>query len=230
MRKWIGPDQARPVQDCQSVDRSSPTFPLDRTALSPTADRDPLDWWNHCTWCRISSKSLPSWCRIRQGHWLFCTGLRSSWWLRDMTPVDMMWASPSHINHQAWWPSPSRFWSYPNIVSAQWGLGTVSGSLIPSERWVVRMAYHCSSASIPKREGSGRTDWGRTCHSNPGGSRKHYLERHKLQQSPQRRRWSLLSESWEHAFLQIPICRGLVLEVGLSLLWPIVNSCAQWVL
>ena len=48
MRKWIGPDQAHPVQDCQSVDRSSPTFPLDRTGLSPTADRDRLDWWNHC--------------------------------------------------------------------------------------------------------------------------------------------------------------------------------------
>jgi len=46
MRKWIGPDQARPVQDCQSVDRSSPTFPLDRTGLSPTTDRDRLDWWN----------------------------------------------------------------------------------------------------------------------------------------------------------------------------------------
>jgi len=47
MRKWIGPDQARPVQDYQSVDRTSPTFPLDRTGLSPTADRDRLDWWNH---------------------------------------------------------------------------------------------------------------------------------------------------------------------------------------
>jgi hypothetical protein len=47
MRKWISPDQARPVQGCQSVVRSSPTFPLDRTGLSPTADRDRLDWWNH---------------------------------------------------------------------------------------------------------------------------------------------------------------------------------------
>jgi len=35
MRKWIGPDQARPVQDSQSVVRSSPTIPLDRTGLIP---------------------------------------------------------------------------------------------------------------------------------------------------------------------------------------------------
>jgi len=48
MRKWLIPDQSRPVQDCQSVVRSSPTFPLDWTGLSPTPDRDRLDWWNHC--------------------------------------------------------------------------------------------------------------------------------------------------------------------------------------
>ena len=47
MHKWIGPDQARPVPDCQSVDRSSPTFQLDHTGLSPAVDRNCLDWWNH---------------------------------------------------------------------------------------------------------------------------------------------------------------------------------------
>jgi len=45
---WTGPDQARPVQDCQSGARSSPTFWLDRTGLSPTPDRVRPDWWNHC--------------------------------------------------------------------------------------------------------------------------------------------------------------------------------------
>jgi hypothetical protein len=48
MRKWIGPDQARPVQDCQSGAQSSPTFRWDRTGLSPTPDRVRPDWWNHC--------------------------------------------------------------------------------------------------------------------------------------------------------------------------------------
>jgi len=45
---WTGPDQARPVHDCQSGARSSPTFRLDRTGLSPTPDRVRPDWWNHC--------------------------------------------------------------------------------------------------------------------------------------------------------------------------------------
>ena len=44
---WIGPDQACPDQDYQSMVRSSPTFPLGRTGLSPTPDPDRLDWWNH---------------------------------------------------------------------------------------------------------------------------------------------------------------------------------------
>jgi len=40
-----GSVQTKPVQ---SVDQSSLTFPLDWTGLSPTADRNRLDWWNHC--------------------------------------------------------------------------------------------------------------------------------------------------------------------------------------
>jgi hypothetical protein len=45
---WTGPDQARPVPDCQSGAWSSPTFWLDRTGPSPTPDRVRPDWWNHC--------------------------------------------------------------------------------------------------------------------------------------------------------------------------------------
>jgi len=52
---WTGPDQARPVQDCQSGARSSPTFRLDRTGLSPTPDRVRPDWWNHCAYARTYS-------------------------------------------------------------------------------------------------------------------------------------------------------------------------------
>jgi hypothetical protein len=55
MRKWIGPDQARPVQDCQSGAQSSPTFRWDRTGLSPTPDRVRPDWWNHCKSHRAKS-------------------------------------------------------------------------------------------------------------------------------------------------------------------------------
>ena len=47
-RVWTGPDQARPVQDCQSAVQSSPTFRLDWTGLSPTPDWVRPDWWNHC--------------------------------------------------------------------------------------------------------------------------------------------------------------------------------------
>ena len=53
---WTGPDQARPVQDCQSGARSSSTFRLDRTGLSPTPDRVRPDWWNH--W-RVAGQSRP---------------------------------------------------------------------------------------------------------------------------------------------------------------------------
>jgi hypothetical protein len=49
-RVWTGPDQAHPVQDCQSVVQSSPTFWLDWTGLSPTPDWVRPDWWNHCKW------------------------------------------------------------------------------------------------------------------------------------------------------------------------------------
>ena len=66
MRKWIVPDQARPVQDCQSVDRSSPTFTLDWTGLSPTADRDRLDWWNHWRWAHLLPVRAP---RLRQSQY-----------------------------------------------------------------------------------------------------------------------------------------------------------------
>lgn len=51
MRKWIGPDQSRSGQDRQDVVQSSPTFPLDRTGMIPTADRNHLDWWNHWYHC-----------------------------------------------------------------------------------------------------------------------------------------------------------------------------------
>jgi hypothetical protein len=44
---WTGPDQAHPVQDCQSGSRSSPTFLCDRTRLCPTPDLVHPDWWNH---------------------------------------------------------------------------------------------------------------------------------------------------------------------------------------
>ena len=44
---WTGPNQACPVHDCQSRARSSPTFRLDRTGLSPTPDPVRLHWWNH---------------------------------------------------------------------------------------------------------------------------------------------------------------------------------------
>ncbi|KAF8534624.1 hypothetical protein BDD12DRAFT_809208 [Trichophaea hybrida] len=57
---WTGPDQARPVQDCQSGARSSPTFRLDRTGLSPTPDRVRPDWWNHCLRYRWPSEPTPA--------------------------------------------------------------------------------------------------------------------------------------------------------------------------
>jgi len=59
MRKWIGPDQARPAQDCQSGAQSSPTFRWDWTGLSPTPDRVRPDWWNHCSEFAIGQK-LPA--------------------------------------------------------------------------------------------------------------------------------------------------------------------------
>jgi hypothetical protein len=60
MRKWIGPDQARPVQDCQSGAQSSPTFRWDRTGLSPTPDRVRPDWWNHWD-CGHSTRECEDW-------------------------------------------------------------------------------------------------------------------------------------------------------------------------
>jgi hypothetical protein len=54
---WTGPDQARPVPDCQSGARSSPTFRLDRTGLSAIPDRVRPDWWNHWNFIMCCMKS-----------------------------------------------------------------------------------------------------------------------------------------------------------------------------
>ena len=86
------------------------------------------------------------------------------------------------------------------------------------------MLYRCSSSSVPNREGSCETDGGRTCQLILGGSRNWYLEGHEPREQSGRRPRSLQSEAWEPAFLQRHISRGLALEVGLSLLWPIVTA------
>jgi hypothetical protein len=89
------------------------------------------------------------------------------------------------------------------------------------------MLYRCSSASIPSHTGRGGIELLRTGQMIPGGSCNCHLEGHELWKQLRRRRWSLQFEAWEHAFPQIRISRGLALEVGLSPLWPIVDSCAH---
>jgi len=130
MRKWISPDQARPVQDWQSVVRSSPTFPLDRTGLSPTADRDRLDWCNHCIQRSFGSSSRARWQLSNPGnlkyrHWRI--------WTRRLAAAMALCPSFSRRRAKAdWW---GRNWIWP--AETQW----------PGEGQIGLYSHGCSDCS-----------------------------------------------------------------------------------
>ena len=118
MRKWIGPDQARPVQDCQSGAQSSPTFRWDRTGLSPTPDRVRPDWWNHCRRLDLTGQTKPSETRSLTG-----TGPG----LDCQEAADQVFGQFWNWTEPLFWSKPGPLAGYPDplltLMPWLWGIG-----------------------------------------------------------------------------------------------------------